>query len=107
MSRQDRKCPQMSDVPDPSTPAPKGTGTLQLVVSLINNGDLDGAAVAARSLGDSDNCREAWALIASANANLQRFGAALGALEKALQFAPGSRPLRLQRALLLERDGRA
>jgi uncharacterized protein (TIGR02466 family) len=90
----------------PSTGTPP-SGTLQLVVSLVNAGDLAAAAVAAAALRDSVVSCEAWALIATANANLQRFEAAHEALGLALEQDPRSRPLRLQRALLLERAGRA
>jgi uncharacterized protein (TIGR02466 family) len=80
---------------------------MQLIVSLANSGRLDEAAVMARSLRDSTMSCEAWTRIAAANANLQRFGAALDALGRALEWDQNSRPLRLQRALLLERAGRA
>lgn len=61
----------------------------------------------ARSLRDTAMSRDAWAAIATANANLQRFGAALEAIGRALDRDQNSRPLRLQRALLLDRAGRA
>lgn len=96
----------MSD--DPNTPA-AGTPQaviLQLVVSLANSGDVTAAAVAARTLRDAAMSREAWVSIATANANLQRFEASHEALGLALQYDPGSRPLRLQSALMLERAGR-
>src|SRR5690348_15527867 len=107
MSRRDRKCPRMSDESFTASGGSRSAGTLQPIVSLIKSGDLDAAGVAARSLGDSALSCEAWALIASANANLQRLVPALEALQNALEYDPGSRPLRLQRALLLERAGRA
>jgi tetratricopeptide (TPR) repeat protein len=97
----------MSDEPFTTLAGTPRAGTLQLVVSLVNSGDLENAAVAARSLRDSAMALEAWALIASANANLQRFGAARNAVECALHLAPDSRPLRLQRALFMERGGSA
>jgi uncharacterized protein (TIGR02466 family) len=94
---------------DDSNSAATGTspaGTLQLVVSLANSGDVEGAAVAARTLRDRILSREAWVVVATANANMQRFEAAQEALGLALQYDPGSRPLRMQRALILERAGR-
>jgi tetratricopeptide (TPR) repeat protein len=97
----------MSDESFTSPRVPQTTGTLQLVVSLANSGRLDEAAVAARSVRDTTMSRDAWVAIASANANLQRFGAALDAIGFALERDQNSRPLRLQRALLLERAGRA
>ncbi|HUQ10200.1 MAG TPA: putative 2OG-Fe(II) oxygenase [Steroidobacteraceae bacterium] len=97
----------MSDARITSSGVPDTTGTLQLVVSLANSGRLDEATVVARSLPDSSMSREAWSLIAAANANLQRFGAALDAIGCALDQDQNSRSLRLQRALLLERAGRA
>jgi tetratricopeptide (TPR) repeat protein len=80
---------------------------LQRIVSLANSGDLAGAGAAAKSLRDGSMAREAWRVIAGVNANLQRFDAALHAIDSALHFDPGSPPLRLERALLLERAGRA
>jgi tetratricopeptide (TPR) repeat protein len=80
---------------------------LQRVVSLANSGHLEGAAAAAKVLRDPDMAREAWRVISAANANLQRFDAALDALDLALRLSPGSAPLALERALLLERAGRA
>jgi tetratricopeptide (TPR) repeat protein len=87
--------------------SPTPAETLQLVVSLANGGDPEGAARAAGALHDRDMSRQAWLAIASSNANLQRFGAARQAIETALRSDPGSRPLRLQRALWLEREGLA
>lgn len=80
---------------------------VQRIVSLANSGDLDGATELAKSLRDEPVARESWRAIAMANANLQRFGAALDAIDRALRFDPDSPPLRLDRALLLEADGRA
>ena len=94
--RDDSKSPATGTLP---------AGTLQLVVSLANSGDVDGAAVAARTLRDRILSREAWVVVATANAKLQRFEAAQEALGLALQYDPDSRPLRLQRALMLEHAG--
>jgi predicted Zn-dependent protease len=76
--------------------------SLQLVVSLVNNGDLTGAAAVAETIQDNDNAAEAWRLLCRANANLQRFDAADSAIENALRQRPGAVDLRFERALLLE-----
>ncbi len=80
---------------------------LQAIVSLVDSGNLDAAAEAASRIADKDIGNAAWRRIAAANANMQRFGAARFALERALQTHPGSRDLRLEHALLLEREGLA
>jgi tetratricopeptide (TPR) repeat protein len=80
---------------------------LQLIVSLTVNGKIAEAGKEALAITDQDIAIEAWKVIARANANMQRTDAALRALEIALQYVPNSRPLRLERALMLERDGRA
>ena len=59
----------------------------------------------ARSIADNDVAAEAWRLLSEFNANLQRWDEALADLEIALQHKPGSRALRLRRALLLEQRG--
>lgn len=79
---------------------------MQLIVSLVNTARFDEATVAARSLRDTTLSRDAWALIASANANLQRLGAALDAVGFAVDRDQSSRSRRLQRALRLEGAGR-
>src|SRR5690348_14497103 len=80
---------------------------LQRIVSLVNSGDLETARELTKSLRDARMACESWRLLATANANLQRFTAALDAIDSALQVAPDSAPLRLERALLLGRAGRA
>jgi tetratricopeptide (TPR) repeat protein len=80
---------------------------IQLIVSLTVSGNFAEAGKEALAISDQDIAAEAWQVIARANANMQRTGAALQALEIALQYVPNSRPLRLERALLLEREGRA
>ncbi len=80
---------------------------LQLIVSLTVSGNFAEAGKKALAIAEQDIAAEAWRLIARANANMQRTGAALEALEIALQYVPVSRPLRLERALMLEREGRA
>jgi uncharacterized protein (TIGR02466 family) len=80
---------------------------LQRIVSLANSGDLERAADLAESLRDETVARESWRILAAANANVQRFDAAMHAIERALAFGPNSQQLRLERALILEADGRA
>src|SRR4051812_43324356 len=106
MSWRDRICPRMSNENTAVPSSPATPVDLQRIVFLLNAGDLDAAASAAKSLRDATLAREAWRLIASANANLQRFDFALSALDRALDFDKGALPLRLERALLLEADGR-
>ncbi len=60
----------------------------------------------AERIADNAVSAEAWRVISQANANLQRFGAALVAIENALRMSPGSRVMRLERAQLLEQLGR-
>lgn len=79
---------------------------LQLIVSLASAGDLDGAAAQASSIEDKTLAIEAWLAIGRVNANLQRLGAAIFAIENALQLDPESVRLRLEFALLLERQER-
>jgi len=80
---------------------------LQLIVSHASTGNLDAAVAIAPTVEDKAISAEAWRLIARANANMQRFDEALWALEIAVTRQPGSRPLRLERALLLAQCGRA
>jgi tetratricopeptide (TPR) repeat protein len=79
--------------------------SLQLVVSLANDGELEAAARAAQAIQDKDSAAEAWRLLCLANANLQRFDAARYAIENALLHRPGDANLRFERALLLETGG--
>ncbi|MEO8019167.1 MAG: putative 2OG-Fe(II) oxygenase [Pseudomonadota bacterium] len=80
---------------------------LQRIVSLIVIGNFTDAFAEASAISDKDIAIEAWLVIARANANMQRFAAARDAFEIALQHAPGSRQIRLERALLMEREGLA
>src|SRR6187551_1338352 len=80
---------------------------LQLVVSNASAGQLDAAEKLAAAVVDKVMAAEAWRLIGQAKANMQRFVAAVSSLDIALQHQPGSRVLRLERALLLERGGSA
>ncbi len=80
---------------------------LQRIVSLANNGELEKAAELIKSLRDHSLARESWRTLAAANANLQRFGAALDAIDSALRIEPDSESLQLERALLLGRAGHA
>ncbi len=79
--------------------------TLQLIVSLATAGDRSAALAEARRLTDKHVAAEAWRLLSEINANMQRWDEALADVEIALQHEPGSRPLRLARARLLERQG--
>lgn len=63
------------------------------------------AVAEAHGIADSDVATEAWRFLSEVNANLQRWDDAISAIENALQHRPGSRPLRLSRALLLEQRG--
>lgn len=107
MSWRDKKCPRMNSENLSSNAHREWPAELQHIVSLANSGDVDGAALAAKSVSDAALAREAWRIVASANANLQRFGPAVSALENALVNDPESLPLRLEHALLLEADGRS
>ena len=78
---------------------------LQLVVSHASTGNLEAAEAIAATIVDKASGAEAWACVARVNANMQRFDAALSALEIALKHQPGSRPLRLERARLLAQCG--
>ncbi|HTU64509.1 MAG TPA: putative 2OG-Fe(II) oxygenase [Steroidobacteraceae bacterium] len=60
----------------------------------------------AKSLPDGASAIEAWRAIARANANLQRPVAALDAIDRALRLDPDSAQSQLDRALVLEADGR-
>jgi thioredoxin-like negative regulator of GroEL len=79
--------------------------SLQLVVSLASAGDLTGAAALASQIPDNDMAREAWAVVGRANANMQRWEPAREALGNAMRIAPDSQSLRLEQALLAERQG--
>src|SRR4051794_31021335 len=106
MSRRDKSCPRMSEDSKIVGTGESVPAEVQRIVSLANSGNLDGATELAKSLRDERLARESWRVIALANANLQRFGAALHAIDLALGFAPDSPQLRLDRGLLLEADGR-
>jgi tetratricopeptide (TPR) repeat protein len=78
---------------------------LQAIVSLASIGETAKAAAAAGAIPDSAVAIEAWLLLSSVNANLQRWPEAFSAIENALRMAPDSRRLRLARAVLLEQSG--
>ena len=80
---------------------------LQLVVSHAAAGDPDAAGDVASTIMDKVIAAEAWRVVSQVNANMQRFVAAVSSLDIAMQHDPGSRILQLERALLLERSGRA
>lgn len=84
---------------------PDDSETLQTVVSLSSTGRFDEAAKVAAAIVDKDMACEAWRLLSRANANTQRFEAARSAIEIALQHNPGSRAVRLERALVMEQQG--
>ena len=85
--------------------APGAPQQLQAIVSLASIGDVVGAMAVARQIADSDVASEAWRVLSAVNANMQRWDEAFSAIENALHHRPGSRPLRLARALLLEQRG--
>ena len=95
----------MSEKAPTSVPAAGTPAQLQAIVSLASSGDLERAVAEARVIADSDVAIEAWRFLSEVNANLQRWDEAVAAIENALRFAPGSRRLRLARALLLEQRG--
>jgi tetratricopeptide (TPR) repeat protein len=78
---------------------------LQAIVSLATNGEIARAVAEAHGIADSNVATEAWRFLSEVNANLQRWDDAVSAIENALRHRPGSRPLRLARALLLEQRG--
>jgi len=80
---------------------------LQLVVSLASTGNLEEAMATTATIVDTAKRAEAWMCVSRANANMQRFEAALSAVEIALNELPGSRPLRFERARLLALCGLA
>lgn len=80
---------------------------LQLVVSHASAGNLDAADEIAATIVDKAMAVAAWRALSQTKANMQRFVAAVSSLENALKYAPESRALRLERALLLEQGGRA
>ena len=96
----------MDEKTDSAGTHPDPENKLQAIVSNALAGDFDAAVAGARLLTDKAVAMEAWSQLARINANSQRWDAAISALESALQHEPGSRPLRLQHALLLERHGR-
>jgi tetratricopeptide (TPR) repeat protein len=77
---------------------------LQLIVSLAVSGDRAGAVAEANLLADKSVAAEAWSSLAEINANLQRWDDARSDIENALRHQPLSRPLRISRALLAERQ---
>jgi tetratricopeptide (TPR) repeat protein len=77
----------------------------QLIVSLAVSGDMAAATTKAHEITNRHVATRAWQFLSELNANMQRLDAALSDLANALRFEPGSRPLRLSRALLLERRG--
>jgi tetratricopeptide (TPR) repeat protein len=81
--------------------------SLQLIVSHAASGNLDAADEIATTIVDKAIAAEAWRVVSQAKANMQRFVAAVSAIDLALQHQPESRPLRLERAVLLERGGLA
>jgi tetratricopeptide (TPR) repeat protein len=84
---------------------PQTAGALQLVVSLVNRGDLVAAQDVAKAIQDKDMAAQAWLHVSRANANMQRFEPARYAIEMALKNLPGAPRLRFERALLLESLG--
>ena len=78
---------------------------IQLIVFHIESGDLETAEKCARALTDTNVAGAAWRLLSDVKANLQRWDEALSHAQTALLYDPGSRPLRLARALLLEQQG--
>jgi len=78
---------------------------LQAIVLFAENGDLDSAAREAAAVLDRGLADEAWLILSRVNANSQRWGAALAALDKALEYHPDSLPVRLERALIMEMQG--
>src|SRR6476646_2761841 len=105
MSRRVMKCRVMSEK-NPSEGVDRVPAQqLQLIVSLATSGNLEGAAAEVRKIVDRSVAAQAWRVLSGTNANMQRWNAALEALEIALQHDPGSRPIRLERAVLLERCG--
>ena len=79
--------------------------SLQLFVSLVNNGDLDAARDVASAIQDRDIAARAWRELSRVNANMQRLGPARYAIEMALKNLPGTAELRFERALILESQG--
>jgi len=78
---------------------------LQLIVSLASAGETEEAAQRATGIATRDIAADAWFAIGRANANMQRWEQAAGALENASSFAPDSHAIRLERALLAEKRG--
>jgi tetratricopeptide (TPR) repeat protein len=78
---------------------------LQLVVSHATAGNVDAAEEIAATIVDKAIAAEAWRVVSQVKANMQRFVAAVSAIDLALQHQPDSRVLHLERALLLERSG--
>lgn len=87
----------MTNVADPAQ--------LQLIVSLASSGQAERAAAVASAIADNAMAAEAWLLLSRINANLQRWSDADYAMRNALLRQPGSRPLALESALLLEQRG--
>jgi tetratricopeptide (TPR) repeat protein len=85
---------------------PDEEAKVQLLVSLASGGELDAACSVASTISDREMACEAWRNLSRANANMQRFDAALAAIDIALQHRPESADIRLERALVMEQQGR-
>jgi tetratricopeptide (TPR) repeat protein len=105
MSRQAMKCRVMSEKSDIEAGTPGASSQLQDIVYIAETGDIPAATAKARELRDSSVAGRAWRFLSDLNANLQRWGEALEAIDIALQHSPESRDLRQQRAVLLELSG--
>jgi tetratricopeptide (TPR) repeat protein len=86
---------------------PSDTTRLQMIVSLGEAGDVAAAVSLARAIADKVIAAEGWRVICRINANMQRLDAAREAIDLALHNAPASRQIRLERALLMEKQGLA
>lgn len=99
------KCRVMSERNPTAPRAGDDVPDLQAIVSLAANGEIAEAMAKAARISDSHVAIEAWRVLSVANANLQRWDAAVFAIDNALRFDPVSRPLRWSRAQLLEQHG--
>src|SRR3954469_2232852 len=102
MSRRVMKCRTMDEKYVAERTGQEMPPALQAIVSLVASGNIERAMAEAGGIADSVVATEAWRLLSEINANLQRWDDAVSAIENALHHQPGSRPLRLARALLLE-----
>ena len=72
---------------------------------MANRGDFSSAVAEAHKLTDRRVASDAWRLLSDLNANMQRWDEAVSAIENALKHDPGSPGLRLNRAILMARQG--